>query len=85
MPMWSIVASPFAAPRRSLQYAAGEGRRRFIPSMGYNEVRLHSAIGYVTPATVLAGDKQRVLDARDAKLAAAREQRAARRHVASAA
>lgn len=53
--------------------------------MGYNEVRLHSAIGYVTPATVLAGDKQRVLDARDAKLAAAREQRAARRHVASAA
>jgi len=51
----------------------------------YNEVRLHSAIGYVTPATVLAGDKQRVLDERDAKLTAAREQRAHRRRVACAA
>ena len=41
----------------------------------YNNVRLHSAISYVTPATILAGDQQRVLDERDAKLAAARERR----------
>ena len=51
----------------------------------YNEVRLHSALNYVTPATVLNGDQQRVLDERTAKLAAAREKRAARRRMARAA
>jgi transposase InsO family protein len=41
----------------------------------YNEVRLHSALGYVTPATKLAGREQQVFDGRDAKLTAARQRR----------
>lgn len=41
----------------------------------YNEVRLHSAIGYVTPHTKLAGKEREVFAARDEKLEAAREQR----------
>lgn len=45
----------------------------------YNEVRLHSAIGYLTPADKLAGRAQAILAARDAKLAAARAARKARR------
>lgn len=44
--------------------------------MYYNTVRLHSAIGYVTPATRLAGRHQEVFEARDRKLEAARQQRA---------
>ena len=46
----------------------------------YNTVRLHSAIGYVTPQTRLEGRQQDVFDARDRKLDAARAQRAALRH-----
>lgn len=46
----------------------------------YNEVRLHSALGYVTPATKLAGQEKAVFSARDRKLEAAREQRRQRRH-----
>lgn len=42
----------------------------------YNTVRLHSAIGYVTPATRLAGRQQAVFDSRDRKLEAARARRA---------
>ena len=42
----------------------------------YNTVRLHSAIGYVTPLTRLEGRQQVVFDARDQKLAAARLRRA---------
>jgi transposase InsO family protein len=45
----------------------------------YNEVRLHSAIGYVTPRDRLEGRQQTIWDERDRKLAAAREQRQARR------
>lgn len=41
----------------------------------YNDVRLHSAIGYVTPATKPAGQERTVFDARDRKLEAARERR----------
>jgi len=44
-----------------------------------NEVRLHSAIGYVTPHTKLAGREEEVFTARDQKLEAAREQRRLRR------
>jgi transposase InsO family protein len=45
----------------------------------YNAVRLHSAIGYVTPHTKLAGIEKDVFAGRDAKLEAAREQRRVRR------
>jgi len=41
----------------------------------YNEVRLHSAIGYVTPSDKLAGLAQQIFDERDRKLEAARERR----------
>jgi transposase InsO family protein len=41
----------------------------------YNEVRLHSAIGYVTPADKLAGRDPAILAERDRKLEAARERR----------
>ena len=45
----------------------------------YNESRLHSALGYVSPADKLAGREQTIFDERDRKLAQARERRAAAR------
>jgi len=48
----------------------------------YNTERLHSAIGYVTPADVLAGRQQAIWDERDRKLEAAREARRVRRQEA---
>jgi putative transposase len=41
----------------------------------YNTVRLHSAIGYVTPKDKLEGQAEQILAARDAKLEAARQTR----------
>jgi putative transposase len=41
----------------------------------YNEVRLHSAIGYVTPAAKLTGRERAIFAERDLKLEAARERR----------
>jgi len=46
----------------------------------YNTVRLHSAIGYITPADLLAGRAKEIHDARDQKLEAARQKRAQRRN-----
>jgi putative transposase len=45
----------------------------------YNNVRLHSAIGYVTPMDRLQGRQEAIWRNRDEKLARAREQRAERR------
>jgi transposase InsO family protein len=45
----------------------------------YNTVRLHSAIGYVTPHTKLAGKEKEPFAQRDAKLEANRERRKLRR------
>ena len=45
----------------------------------YNNVRLHSAIGWVTPADKLAGREQEIWAERDRKLEAAREARAKKR------
>jgi transposase InsO family protein len=45
----------------------------------YNQVRLHSAIGYVAPADKLAGRETEIFAARDQKLAEARERRKAQR------
>jgi len=43
-----------------------------------NTVRLHSAIGYVTPADKLAGREQAIWSERTRKLAAAKARRRAR-------
>ena len=45
----------------------------------YNEQRLHSAIGYITPKDKLENRAEAILAAREAKLHAAREARKARR------
>ncbi|MFT5680362.1 MAG: putative transposase [Myxococcota bacterium] len=45
----------------------------------YNETRLHSAIGYVTPKLRLEGRHEQVFKQRDAKLEVAREVRRRRR------
>lgn len=46
----------------------------------YNTVRLHSALGYVTPADRLAGRHTAIFAARDKKLEAARQNRKIKRH-----
>lgn len=48
----------------------------------YNAVRLHSAIGYVTPADRLAGKHKEIQASRDQKLEDARTKRALRRNMA---
>ena len=45
----------------------------------YGNVRLNSAIGYITPKDMLAGYQQEIQADRDRKLEAAREQRKNRR------
>jgi len=49
----------------------------------YNDVRLHSAIGYVTPKDKLEGRAEAVLAERERKLQAARERRATMRRSSS--
>lgn len=60
-----------------------EEARRLVSSYvdDYNHRRLHSAIGYVTPADKLAGKAPAILATRDRKLAEARERRAANRRL----
>ena len=45
----------------------------------YNEVRLHSAIGYVTPADKLAGRAEEINAQRDRRLEEARAKRKQKR------
>jgi transposase InsO family protein len=49
----------------------------------YNTVRLHSAIGYVTPKDMLEGRRQQIHTERDRKLEAARQLRQQRRQQAA--
>jgi transposase InsO family protein len=58
-----------------------EDARRIVAEFAthYNESRLHSAIGYVTPLDKLAGRATAIHAARDQKLEAAREARRLRR------
>lgn len=51
----------------------------------YNQVRLHSAIGYVAPADMLAGRQKEIGQERDRKIEAAREARRQRRSAQAAA
>jgi transposase InsO family protein len=48
----------------------------------YNQMRLHSAIGYVAPADKLAGRESEIFAERDRKLAEARERRKEQRETA---
>ena len=50
----------------------------------YNTVRLHSAIGYITPQDKLNGHDKEIFAARDRKLAEARERRRQQRQAARA-
>ena len=54
-----------------------EDARRLVADyvQHYNTVRLHSAIGYITPQDKLQGKEQEIFAARDRKLAEARERR----------
>ena len=49
----------------------------------YNNVRLNSAVGYITPKDMLAGRQQEIHADRDRKLQAARKQRQVRRQQAA--
>lgn len=62
-----------------------EDARRLIQQYvdPYNTVRLHSAIGIVTPADMLAGRQKQIHDARDRKLEEARRQRQLHRQQAA--
>lgn len=63
------------------QFDSLEQARRHIADYvaQYNHSRLHSAIGYITPADQLAGNAERIFGQREAKLAEAREQRRQKR------
>ena len=49
----------------------------------YNDVRLNSAIGYITPKDMLAGHQHEIHAERDRKLDEARKQRRIRRQQAA--
>ncbi len=61
-----------------------EDARRLVTNYvaHYNEVRLHSAIGYLAPKDMLEGRAKEILAARDRKLAEARERRKTLRQTA---
>jgi transposase InsO family protein len=62
---------------------AEEARRRVTAFVDeYNHVRLHSALGYITPADKLNGLEEMIFAERDRKLEEARARRAATRHSA---
>lgn len=62
--------------RPSCPADVAEARRRIAAFVDdYNHARLHSAIGYLTPADKLNGLESVIFADRDAKLAAARERR----------
>ena len=70
--------------RPGVPLTPGDARRlieRYVEH--YNTVRLHSAIGFVTPTDMLAGRQNEIHTARDRKLEQARQQRQLRRRQAA--
>jgi putative transposase len=69
-------------PRTPLSF---EDARRLVEGYvdHYNDIRLNSAIGYITPKDMLAGHQQEIQADRDRKLEVAREQRKNRRQRAA--
>ena len=58
-------------------YSFDEARRRIAAYVYYyNNTRLHSALGYVTPADKLTGLEKEIFAERDRKLEEARQRRA---------
>jgi hypothetical protein len=76
-----VVACSPASVYRVLKKAGLEDARRLVTDFvdQYNHVRLHSAIGYVTPHDKLLGRDKEIHEARDRKLAEARERRRCQR------
>lgn len=69
--------------RRTSPSTKEEAEQRIVSYVNhYNHVRLHSAIGYITPADCLAGLSQVIGDERDRKLEEARKRREERRRAA---
>ena len=74
-PKFSVSENRHDMPR-AIRYIRHHAER-FVDD--YNSHRLHSGIGYVTPADKLAGREQAIFDERDRKLAEARARRARKR------
>src|SRR3954468_16978088 len=88
----ACASSGPAAQRQTGRWSCGTAIRPLAPAsleqahaavtrfvQHYNRVRLHSAIGYITPTGFLAGGQQTIWAGRDRKLEAAREARRVRR------
>ena len=62
-----------------------EDARRLVETYvaHYNNVRLNSAVGYITPKAMLAGRQREIHAERDRKLEVARKQRQVRRQQAA--
>jgi len=80
-----------AGPDRGFRPAlAGEDRRRAVDRVAryrsqqhYNNIRLNSALGYITPKDMLAGRQQEIHAERDRKLEVERKQRQIHRQQAT--
>ena len=70
--------------RRSLLLSLDDARRLVEGYVEhYNNIRLNSAVGYITPNDVLAGRQAEIHPERDRKLEEARKQRQIRRQQAA--
>jgi transposase InsO family protein len=80
----AVATAVEGAVERAVKQAVGEAVRETLQAVlaevaryveHYNTVRLHSAIGYVTPLAKLEGRNRAILEERDRKLDLARERR----------
>jgi hypothetical protein len=91
--LFSLLGSPRPSPSVTIASLRGnecirprtplslEDARRLVKCYvdHYNDIRLNSAIGYITPKDMLAGHQQEIQADQDRKLEAARKQRKNRR------